>query len=88
MPKVVDVTPADPPPPRGRRPETTDWVATLALVAKGRGRWFRVGDYSPTVGKATATHVRKVHDRDGRFEIVSRTVNGRGVIYARLKQAT
>jgi hypothetical protein len=67
----------------GRKPE---WPGILTAVAAGRGEWFRVRVYRTTGTAASAAClVRKRYDAAGRFEFTSRTVDGKGVLYARLK---
>jgi hypothetical protein len=75
----------DPPASRGRGLNSVNWSEALAKVAAGRGKWFRIAEYAniPSAGKL-ASYARTRFNRDGRFEIVSRTVDGMGVVYARL----
>lgn len=77
-----------PPPvkPRGcGKGRASKWPAVFAAIAAGRGSWVRVGEFknANSAGAAARTAVQR-HD-DGRFEFTSRTIDGVGVLYARLR---
>lgn len=66
------------------------WPASLAsveaLAATAPGEWVRVAAYATAVcANRSASRIRREYDPDGRFEFASRTVDGKGVLYARLR---
>lgn len=68
------------------RPRQSRWLATLVAVEKGGGKWMRVAEYDePLTARTMGTSVRKRYDAAGRFEFTARTVDGKGVLYARLR---
>jgi hypothetical protein len=75
-----------PPTLRGGGHGNAAWPGVLEQVAEQGGAWVRVAEYATiSAASSTANQVRVKYDPAGRFEIVSRTVGGKGVVFARLK---
>jgi hypothetical protein len=81
----VPIRREDPPGSRGRGLHSVKWAEVLSQVSAGGGEWFRVAEYpNRHSARCVARYARDRFDPDGRYEIVSRTVDGLGVVYARL----
>jgi len=71
-------------PGQGRSVAIFKPAEALPQVAKAAGKWCEVGVYkSPMSACSRAVRVRA--DYGDRFEFASRTVDGKGVLYARLR---
>ena len=81
---LVKPTPETPAPVVRSRP--SQWPAALDAVEKGRGKWMRVAEYdAPLTARTVGSSVRKKYDPAGRFQFTARAIDGRGVLYARLR---
>lgn len=75
------------PSPRFRRAQGWGVLPqVLADVERLGGEWAEIGHYTTVQGAGSmAYRVRRRYDPDGRYEFTARTVDGRGVLYARLR---
>lgn len=71
----------------GRPPQWPGVLESVAeLNAAKPGEWVRVAEYATRVSANRSSYrIRKQHDAAGRFQFASRTIDGRGVLYARLR---
>lgn len=71
-------------PGTGRSPTVFKPTETLPLVAKAGGKWCEVGVYKSTrTACSRAVRCRSVHGE--RYEFASRAIDGKGVLFARLR---
>ena len=78
--KVLD----GPLPGLGRSEAAFDAVVVLPEVEKAAGKWCEIAAYkTPQSARSCAAYYRRACD--DRFEFASRTVDGKGVLYARLR---
>jgi hypothetical protein len=83
---LVKIRREAPPSLRGGGHGNAVWPGVLEQVAAQGGAWVRAAEYAKLgTASQTAHTIRNKWDRDGRFEVVARTVGGKGVVFARLK---
>ena len=83
---AINVRRESPPAAKSKRGRPSEWPGILAKVEAGGVEWFRIGEYASQSSASSTGNIvsSRLGVRD-RFEFTSRTIDGRGVLYARLR---